>query len=261
MISSIAHALLALQLLEQVEDLRLDRDVERGRRLVGDQEVGLGGQRHRDHHALLLPAGQAERVVVDAPLGLGDADPAAATRSPSRAPPRRAARCAPRSPRRSARRRVITGFRLVAGSWKIMPMRPPRTLRIRDSGSSSTSSPSSVDAGRRVTRPFSGSRRISASAVMLLPQPDSPTSAKVSPRSIARRQAVDRLDQAGVGVERDLQVVDRQHASSARRSVVASARAAAPRQLAARTEARARAGRRRRARRRRTGWRRAPASP
>ena len=23
---------------------------------VGDQEIGLGGQRHRDHHALLLPA-------------------------------------------------------------------------------------------------------------------------------------------------------------------------------------------------------------
>ena len=32
---------LRLERLEQVEDLRLDRDVERGDRLVGDDEVGL----------------------------------------------------------------------------------------------------------------------------------------------------------------------------------------------------------------------------
>ena len=32
------HAELALQLAQQVEDLRLDGDVERGRRLVGDQQ-------------------------------------------------------------------------------------------------------------------------------------------------------------------------------------------------------------------------------
>jgi hypothetical protein len=37
----------------------------------------------------------------------------------------------------------ITGFRLVAGSWKIMPMRPPRTARMLDSGRPSTSWPSS----------------------------------------------------------------------------------------------------------------------
>ena len=77
----------------------------------------------------------------------------------------------------------ITGFRLVAGSWKIMPMRPPRTARMPDSGSASTSCPSSATRPC-VTSPLSGSSRISASAVMLLPQPDSPTSAKVSPRRI-----------------------------------------------------------------------------
>ena len=31
-----------LQVGEQVDDLRLDRDVERGDRLVGDDEVGSG---------------------------------------------------------------------------------------------------------------------------------------------------------------------------------------------------------------------------
>jgi hypothetical protein len=45
--------------------------------------------------------------------------------------------------------------------------------------------------------PLSGSRRISASAVMLLPQPDSPTSAKVSPRWIVRRRPSTGAHQAG----------------------------------------------------------------
>ena len=71
-----AHALLFLQLLEQVENLSLDRHVERGCRLVGDDEVGLAGQRDCDHHALLLAAAHAKRVLVDAALRLGDADPA-----------------------------------------------------------------------------------------------------------------------------------------------------------------------------------------
>jgi hypothetical protein len=34
------HPELLLQAVEQLEDLRLDRDVERGRRLVGDEERG-----------------------------------------------------------------------------------------------------------------------------------------------------------------------------------------------------------------------------
>ena len=79
-----------------------------------------------------------------------------------------------------------TGFRLVDGSWKMMPILPPRRSRMRDSGSTSSSSLS-----RRTepssTRPLSGNRRISAIAVIDLPQPDSPTSAKVSPRATDRR--------------------------------------------------------------------------
>ena len=68
-----------------------------------------------------------------------------------------------------------------------MPMRPPRIARMRDSGRPNTSTPST---SRRpaTMRPLSGSRRISASAVMLLPQPDSPTSANVSPREMDRRR-------------------------------------------------------------------------
>ena len=44
---------LALEVAHQLEDLRLDRDVERGGRLVGDQQLRPQRQRHRDHHALL----------------------------------------------------------------------------------------------------------------------------------------------------------------------------------------------------------------
>ena len=38
-----------------------------------DQQLGPAGQRHGDHRALALAAGQLVRVGVDAPLGLGDA--------------------------------------------------------------------------------------------------------------------------------------------------------------------------------------------
>ncbi|COY37569.1 Uncharacterised protein [Mycobacterium tuberculosis] len=38
--------------LEDVEDLRLHRDVERRGRFVTDQQVGIVGDRDGDHHAL-----------------------------------------------------------------------------------------------------------------------------------------------------------------------------------------------------------------
>ena len=43
---------LLLQTADQVEDLRLDGDVERRGRLVGDEQLGVAGQRHRDHRPL-----------------------------------------------------------------------------------------------------------------------------------------------------------------------------------------------------------------
>ena len=56
------RAELALQALDQLEDLRLDGHVERGRRLVGDQQLRVVGQRHRDHRALAHAAGELVRV-------------------------------------------------------------------------------------------------------------------------------------------------------------------------------------------------------
>ena len=66
---------------EQVEDLRLDRDVERRRRLVGDQQRRLVRERGRDHDALPHASGQAVGRIVVAALGLGDADVAAGARA------------------------------------------------------------------------------------------------------------------------------------------------------------------------------------
>ena len=72
--NSIAMPSRALQLLEKLEDLRLHGHVERGRRLVGDQQVGLVGERHRDHHALALAARELMRVAGEPARRIGDAD-------------------------------------------------------------------------------------------------------------------------------------------------------------------------------------------
>ena len=67
-------AALARQALEQLDDLRLDRHVERGGRLVGDDQARFGAQGERDHHALAHAAGELVRVIAEARLGRGNAD-------------------------------------------------------------------------------------------------------------------------------------------------------------------------------------------
>ena len=69
------HAELGLELLHELQDLRLDRDVERGRRLVGDQQGRPAHQRHRDHRALAQSARQLERIGPEGALGVWEADP------------------------------------------------------------------------------------------------------------------------------------------------------------------------------------------
>ncbi len=53
------------QLQEQVQDLRLDRDVEGRRRLVEDQQPRLEGQGPGDRHPLALPPGKLVRPPVE----------------------------------------------------------------------------------------------------------------------------------------------------------------------------------------------------
>ena len=68
------HAEALLQVGEESEDLRLDGDVEGGRRLVRHQQIRLASERHGDHDALALAAGQFVRIGAHAPLGVADAD-------------------------------------------------------------------------------------------------------------------------------------------------------------------------------------------
>ena len=63
---------LALQLLEQIQDLRLDGHIERRDRLVGDDEIRVRGERAGDADALLLSAGELVRIPVDEPLAESD---------------------------------------------------------------------------------------------------------------------------------------------------------------------------------------------
>ena len=68
------HAEAALDVLQQLDDLRLHGDVERSGRLVGDEELGLVGERHGDHDALALAAGKLMRIAAEPALRVGNAD-------------------------------------------------------------------------------------------------------------------------------------------------------------------------------------------
>ena len=61
------HSGVAPELLEQLENLRLYRHVERRRRLVGDQHARAERDCHRDQRALACAAGELMRIFVDAP--------------------------------------------------------------------------------------------------------------------------------------------------------------------------------------------------
>ena len=63
---------LALQPVDQGQNLGLDRHVQRGGRLIRDQKARLAGQRHGDHHALAHPAAEFMGILLQAPLGFGD---------------------------------------------------------------------------------------------------------------------------------------------------------------------------------------------
>lgn len=62
------------KLVQEREDLRLDRDVEGGRRLVRDEELRTGAKGHRDQDPLPHAAGQLMGILAKALLRGGDAD-------------------------------------------------------------------------------------------------------------------------------------------------------------------------------------------
>ena len=60
---------LAREVAEEVQNLRLDGDVECGDRLVGDDELGLDGKRAGDGDALALATGKLVRIFAHEPRG------------------------------------------------------------------------------------------------------------------------------------------------------------------------------------------------
>src|SRR5690606_7152972 len=68
------QATVALQIGQELQDLRLNRDVERRGWLVGNQELRLVGKGHGDHDALALAARKLVRERVEALFWFADAD-------------------------------------------------------------------------------------------------------------------------------------------------------------------------------------------
>ena len=67
-------AVLLFKLVHQLQYLRLDGHVQRRGGLVRDQQLGLAGQRHGDHHALPHAAGQLMGILLGHGLGVGYLD-------------------------------------------------------------------------------------------------------------------------------------------------------------------------------------------
>ena len=170
-----------LQPVDQVQDLRLHRDVERRRRLVGDQHVGVQRERHRDHRPLAHAAGELVRVLAGAILRAGGCPPARASRPPGRTPPSWRCPGARGSLRRSGRRPCRTGAATSSGpgrsSRSSLPrMRAHLVLRhLERSWPWKKTSP--------VMFALGGDEAHDREELTLLPEPDSPTMPSVSPAS------------------------------------------------------------------------------
>ena len=61
-----------MQIEQQFNDLLLHSDIERGRRLIGDQQTRLASERHRDHRPLPLATGKLMRIRMKAPCSVTD---------------------------------------------------------------------------------------------------------------------------------------------------------------------------------------------
>ena len=127
------HAELVAQVEQQVEHLRLDGDVERGGRLVGDQQARPAGERHGDHHPLAHAAGQLVRVVAEPLRRRGNADAVQHLQRAQALLARRRARSCARSVSMIWSPMVNTGLSEVIGSWKIIEMPWPRMRSSRAS--------------------------------------------------------------------------------------------------------------------------------
>ena len=111
------------------KDLSLDRDVQRGGGLVGDDQIGLVQQRDRDGDALPHAAGELVRIRASAARPAKGCRPSPAHRGSARARRSRdISSCAVMASIICVSMRS-TGFSVIIGSWKIIATRLPRKLR------------------------------------------------------------------------------------------------------------------------------------
>ena len=171
---------------EQLEDLRLDRDVEGGGRLVGDEQPRRAGQRHRDQRALPHAAGELVRVLARAAAAGRGCRPGRAARPPP--PAASFLRHVPVLEQHlgdlGADRdgRVQRGQRVLEDHRHVRAAQPAqRRGRSRRAAPARRTGPT-----RSPATPRSGSRPMIASEVTDLPQPDSPTRPIVSPGATAK---------------------------------------------------------------------------
>ena len=134
------HAEPLLERLQQAQDLRLDGDVERGGGLVRDQQLGLIGQRHGDHHALPLAPGELVRIGAEPQLRAPSPTRRRSSSTRARAAARFIALCTMRASA-TCFSIVWSGFSEVMGSWNTIAMRLPRMVSRMRSGARSSSMP------------------------------------------------------------------------------------------------------------------------
>ena len=154
------------------------------RAVVGSSAIrsfGSHGERHRDHHALAHAAGKLVRILLHTLRRLGDPHQAQHFDGTLRAPPRRL------MPRCSVKVSLIwrpivsTGFSDVIGSWKIIDISlPPDGAhlalgQLEQILAQNRMRPATMRPGGEAIR------RNTESEVTLLPHPDLPTTASVSP--------------------------------------------------------------------------------
>ena len=167
---------------QELEDLRLDRHVERGRGLVGDHQTRLEGERHRDHHALAHATGELVREALRRPLGAAGCPTIVQQLDRALAGvllgrllvglDRLDQLLLDGQDRVQAGQRVLEDHRdLVAADVAQV------ALGQRDEVEAVEHHAAALDRAR----PASAGGRCSARLVTLLPQPDSPTSPSVSP--------------------------------------------------------------------------------
>jgi hypothetical protein len=112
-----------LQVLQQVDDLRLDRDVERRDRLVADDELGLDGERAGDADALALAAGELVRAAAHVVGGAGRRVSSSSTTRACDVGARRCRRAVDDSGSPTMSPTVMRGLSEANGSWKTIWMR------------------------------------------------------------------------------------------------------------------------------------------